>query len=111
MDGEWGSWGDWSDCSATCGEGQQLRDRICDNPMPEFGGSLCTSNQQFVLAITSDGKFKETGTQICNDGNCPVQPNGSTTPEPTGPLPKGKITILICIILNIFIDGNKGWPN
>ena len=107
MDGAWGSWGHWSDCSATCGEGQQLRDRICDNPTPEFGGSLCTSNQIFVLSITSDGKFKETGTQTCNDGNCPAQPGGPTTPTPTAPLPKGTkelyFTLSIFMIVNIFI--------
>ena len=114
MDGSWGSWGQWSDCSTTCGEGQQLRDRICDNPTPEFGGSLCTSNQIFVLSITSDGTFKETGTQTCNDGNCPGQPEGPTTPSPTAPWPKGTkelyFTLSIFKIVNILIARNKDCP-
>ena len=108
MDGSWGSWGHWSDCPKTCGEGQQLRDRICDNPTPEFGGSLCTSNQIYVLSMTTDGKLKETGAQVCNNANCPVQPDGSTTPAPTAPLPKGIIIISLHIIFNIFIAGKKG---
>ena len=104
MDGAWGSWGHWRDCSATCGDGQQLRDRICDNPTPVFGGSLCASNQIFMLSITSDGKLKETGTQNCNDGNCPVPPDVPTTPEPTEPLPKGKLTISLHILFNNYMN-------
>ena len=41
MDGQWSEWGSWADCSATCGNGTQLRMRNCTNPAPEHGGEEC----------------------------------------------------------------------
>ena len=64
-----------------------------------------------VFSISSDGTFKETGTQTCNDGNCPAQTEGPTNPAPTAPLPKGKKTICYHIIYNMFIAGDNGCPH
>ncbi|KAG8182020.1 hypothetical protein JTE90_013951 [Oedothorax gibbosus] len=44
VNGEWGNWANWTPCSATCGLGQRMRSRSCDNPKPEFGGSNCTGS-------------------------------------------------------------------
>ena len=41
VDGNWGDWGNWSLCSKTCGEGEKVRSRECDNPTPEHGGRTC----------------------------------------------------------------------
>ena len=44
VDGKWNSWGQWGDCSQTCGDGQQTRNRTCDNPAPDHGGDPCDSD-------------------------------------------------------------------
>ncbi|XP_067662288.1 hemicentin-1-like isoform X1 [Haliotis asinina] len=41
IDGNWGDWDPWSPCTTTCGEGQQTRERKCNNPRPQFGGLPC----------------------------------------------------------------------
>ena len=41
VNGVWGSWGAWSTCNGTCGQGTQNRQRSCDNPSPQYGGSTC----------------------------------------------------------------------
>lgn len=41
VDGGWTDWTDWSDCSATCGQGDQVRRRNCTNPPPQYGGDDC----------------------------------------------------------------------
>ena len=79
VDGAWGAWVDWNDCSSTCGGGSQSRTRMCDNPLPEIGGSMCTTNDLFFLSITENGIRTETDTQTCNNHNCPT----TTTTIPT----------------------------
>ena len=49
VDGQWGTWGNWSQCSSTCGTGMQTRTRLCNNPAPQNGGSLCHGNSTHVL--------------------------------------------------------------
>ncbi|KAL4217429.1 hypothetical protein ACF0H5_023879 [Mactra antiquata] len=39
--GGYGSWTQWSDCSTNCGNGTQHRTRVCDNPVPQNGGTPC----------------------------------------------------------------------
>ncbi|XP_052278810.1 A disintegrin and metalloproteinase with thrombospondin motifs adt-1-like, partial [Dreissena polymorpha] len=41
VDGKWGSWYPWSECSTTCGPGEMLRLRLCNNPRPQYGGLYC----------------------------------------------------------------------
>ena len=41
VDGQWSSWSLWSVCSVTCGQGEQVRTRSCDNPSPDHGGDEC----------------------------------------------------------------------
>lgn len=41
VDGSWGQWAQWSMCSKTCGDGAQVRSRVCDDPKPAAGGATC----------------------------------------------------------------------
>lgn len=43
-DGEWSEWSTWSTCSVACGEGEQVRDRACNNPKPSGRGLGCVGD-------------------------------------------------------------------
>ena len=60
VNGEWGEWSEWADCSVSCGGGEQVRTRSCDNPAPQNGGDDCPSDE------ASDSE-----TQSCNTEDCP----------------------------------------
>ena len=57
VDGGWSEWTEWSSCSTTCEEGIQRRKRVCNNPVPEHGGSTC--------------KGEDNITKICVRKECP----------------------------------------
>ncbi|XP_021098568.1 hemicentin-1 [Heterocephalus glaber] len=56
--GAWSPWHPWGRCSKSCGEGTQMRTRLCNNPPPSFDGSYCSG--------------AETQMQMCNERPCPV---------------------------------------
>ncbi|KAM6165457.1 hemicentin-1 [Erethizon dorsatum] len=56
--GAWSPWQPWGGCSKSCGEGTQMRTRLCNNPPPSFDGSYCSG--------------AETQMQVCNERHCPV---------------------------------------
>ena len=60
VNGGWGEWSSWPECPVSCGGGTQGRTRVCDNPVPEFGGEDCTV----------DGST-DMETQACNEIPCP----------------------------------------
>ncbi|CAH1785594.1 unnamed protein product, partial [Owenia fusiformis] len=37
-----GPWTAWQHCSATCGDGEKIRTRECNNPVPAYGGAECS---------------------------------------------------------------------
>ncbi|XP_053398910.1 SCO-spondin-like isoform X2 [Mercenaria mercenaria] len=41
IDGDWGPWTSYGKCSVNCGIGTKTRTRLCDNPRPQYGGSIC----------------------------------------------------------------------
>ena len=41
VDGNWSQWGKWGKCSVVCGIGYQQRTRLCNNPLPLYGGGDC----------------------------------------------------------------------
>ncbi|XP_041847336.1 properdin-like [Melanotaenia boesemani] len=57
VDGKWGAWLPLGPCSVTCGQGLQLSNRKCENPVPEYGGKYCEG--------------ESTKTSVCHSP-CPV---------------------------------------
>ena len=41
IDGQWSKWSDFGVCMVPCGEGTMTRIRVCNNPIPVFGGKDC----------------------------------------------------------------------
>ncbi|XP_065792282.1 hemicentin-1 isoform X3 [Muntiacus reevesi] len=41
VDGSWGNWHSWSWCSTSCGGGEKIRKRLCNNPIPSKSGRPC----------------------------------------------------------------------
>ncbi|CAH1785586.1 unnamed protein product, partial [Owenia fusiformis] len=39
-----GSWTAWEQCSTTCGVGEKIRTRECNNPAPAYGGDECIAD-------------------------------------------------------------------
>ncbi|XP_071958715.1 coadhesin-like isoform X2 [Antedon mediterranea] len=56
--GGWGTWSAWSYCSVTCGGGEQVTTRICNQPLPQYGGHYCIGKGQ--------------STTKCNTQWCPL---------------------------------------
>ncbi|XP_071123084.1 uncharacterized protein [Mytilus edulis] len=46
VNGYFGEWTAWNYCSVTCGDGKRFRHRICNNPPPSGGGSICSGATQ-----------------------------------------------------------------
>ena len=61
----WSDWGQWSSCSATCGRGQQTRDRKCET-------------QARLGLITSQCPGASQDARQCDQGDCPTTPAPST---------------------------------
>lgn len=58
LDGQWSDWNAWGTCSVTCGNGNQTRTRLCNNPAPANGGANCSGS-----GLNS---------QSCNTQGCPI---------------------------------------
>lgn len=58
VNGGWGPWSPWDTCSATCGGGFQNRKRLCNNPIPKYGGKDCVGDAK--------------ASQLCNKEACPI---------------------------------------
>ena len=65
VNGGWSGWSVFEACTLTCGGGQQVRNRLCNNPAPANGGLQC---------LKSDGSGKRDITDIhsqrCNTQSC-----------------------------------------
>ena len=64
VDGQWSGWNDWTGCSATCADGIRSRDRLCNNPSPQYNGNDCPGNSNEM--------------QTCKLRECPGQWHAKT---------------------------------
>ena len=65
--GNWGNWTSWSSCSVTCGNGTQVRYRLCNNPAPLLGGNPCGGpDSENVTCKGLPRKFKSLGCCWCD---------------------------------------------
>ena len=71
VDGEWGAWGNWSDCTEPCGVGESVRSRLCDSPLPQYGGDNCTTNATLLEQVLGNGTIEQQENKICNERPCP----------------------------------------
>eukprot|EP00111_Clytia_hemisphaerica_P008352 TCONS_00024387-protein len=60
VNGGYSQWTDWSSCDATCGEGQQVRERTCTNPPPSRGGRDCEQ-------LGASSEIKKCNLKPCGD--------------------------------------------
>ncbi|XP_060789941.1 thrombospondin-1-like [Neoarius graeffei] len=58
INGGWGPWSLWDSCSVTCNGGHQNRHRLCNNPVPKYGGKECIGDSK--------------DTRRCNSQDCPI---------------------------------------
>ena len=59
VNGGYASWSSWTACSRTCGDGERVRQRSCQNPPPSNGGATC------------DKLGPSVEKQKCNLASCP----------------------------------------
>lgn len=52
VNGSWSPWSSWQACSATCGDGIQMRTRVCKSPEPTNGGYSCEGENVDVKPCT-----------------------------------------------------------
>jgi len=60
--GSWGAWTEWGSCTQTCGFAFRPRQRLCNEPVPQYGGPPCLG-----LAFM---------TKICALSPCPSSVDG-----------------------------------
>ena len=63
VDGKWGEWSNYGDCDRTCGTGEKVRIRKCDNPAPANRGSDCIGSESEKTSCSTNPC---PGTNICN---------------------------------------------
>uniref|UniRef100_H0VSR4 SCO-spondin n=1 Tax=Cavia porcellus TaxID=10141 RepID=H0VSR4_CAVPO len=58
--GVWGFWGPWEDCSVSCGEGEQLRSRLCPRPpCPGLARQSRTCHTQVCTGCPAGRLYRE----------------------------------------------------
>ena len=53
VNGGWSSWSIWSPSCPFCGMGVTSRHRVCNNPLPFYGGANCSGESDQELSCTS----------------------------------------------------------
>jgi len=72
VNGGYTSWSAWSACSRTCGDGERVRQRSCQNPPPSNGGADCqklgpsVEKEKCILATCADPDHRPCLYQLCS---------------------------------------------
>lgn len=66
VNGNWGQWSEYNECSATCGGGQQMRTRQCNDPPSAHGGDDC-----LITGSANQREKIESELWLCNADPCP----------------------------------------
>ena len=48
-----------------------MRLRLCNNPLPQYGGANCPGNETLVERLLSNGTIQQEESKICNVHHCP----------------------------------------
>ncbi|CAL1279610.1 unnamed protein product [Larinioides sclopetarius] len=102
VNGQWSEWTEWSECSVSCGRGERIRRRACDQPIPQHGGLECDETEAGELQIISctaeilncpvDGGWSEwSGYGPCHSPDCSGPDSSSISMRQrscNSPLPK-----------------------
>ncbi|XP_048450192.1 complement component C6-like [Rhincodon typus] len=79
QDGSWSCWSTWTDCNASY---RRRRSRVCNNPVPQFGGKSCEGagqeEQQCVISL-----FGDRSTLCINDDEVRKEITDPLHPGPT----------------------------
>ncbi|XP_068160698.1 SCO-spondin [Antennarius striatus] len=80
VNGGWSPWSPWSRCSSECDSGVQIRERFCNSPSPQDGGSSCPGphiqtrdcNSHPCLGVCPEGMVYMTVAECeAHGGACP----------------------------------------
>lgn len=52
MQAHWSPWSEWTGCDVTCGSGLRQRSRLCNNPPPRSGGTMCEGDDAEIKTCT-----------------------------------------------------------
>jgi len=83
--GGWSDWIDFGECSKSCGKGERISYKRCNNPVPNEGGKTCTgeSVKRFACNIKPCPAMKDCHDYYKDgqktDGVYTIQPDGKTT--------------------------------
>lgn len=50
VNGGWSLWSSWETCTVTCGNGKLIRNRFCNNPLPQHSGAYCNGTDYDELS-------------------------------------------------------------
>lgn len=101
IDGGWSTWDEWHEfangttCSKACGDGIEVRNRLCNTPEPRNGGAYCPAqnigaetnvlNVHMRTCRLRDCDISECGSnEIFNNGSCDRDPNAPPPYTPGG---------------------------
>ena len=91
INGVWSEWSEWysfsngSTCSKVCGDGMEIRTRMCNSPAPRNGGDQCakeTIEGRFNVGVVDrlSCRLRDCLQEECNAGE--IFDNGSCDPDP-----------------------------
>ncbi|XP_064605661.1 coadhesin-like [Liolophura sinensis] len=123
VDGNWSVWKAWSPCSVTCGAGNQVRQRMCNNPAPSGGGQQCQGDTSQTQACQTsecivDGKWSSWEAWSACSATCGTGDQARlrkcNNPAPSGGgqmCPGDKSEAQSCTVSECMVSVDGSWSN